>query len=62
LLVEATDNVPKGLPITSADLQEAQPAITPYITAGLMHIDDSGAVQVYIRGSFNSDFPDLAIL
>lgn len=48
-LLNATQRIPDGVPLTNAVVHASGPPVDAYIDAGLMRLDHAGRVQVYIR-------------
>ena len=47
-LIEASENVPKGLPMSPDNISVAAPSVAAFLKAGLLQVDVQGRVQVYI--------------
>ena len=47
-LIEASENVPRGLPMSPDNISVAAPSVGAFLKAGLLHLDAQGRVQVYI--------------
>ena len=66
-LVEASQRIPKGVPVTNTAISDAEPSIEAYLTSGLLRLDDQGRVQVYIRvsasgGDVSSELESLGVI
>ena len=66
-LVEASQRIPKGVPVTNTAISDAEPSIEAYLTSGLLRLDDQGRVEVYIRvsasgGDVSSELESLGVI